>query len=240
MEIKIICTNQSCQQQIAVDDSRRGQLVECPECGSSSRVPSAKKPPLSAGVKVLLWGLTGIAAAAALTAFAVAKHRHQAAEMEQQQREVLKMREAAAATTPPVMKTNRPLSFLNNPLWVMSTTGDVDGIKALLDKQPERLEEQIGGMHATMLHAAACLGQPAAVEELLKRGANVNARTKEGHTPLYDCIYGRGTTEIAEMLIESRADINLPDYKGVTPLQLATTRGKKDIADLLRQHGAKK
>ena len=42
------------------------------------------------------------------------------------------------------------------------------------------------------------------------------------------------------MLIDAGADVKIADNKGITPLQLAIDKGRDDIAELLRQHGAKK
>ena len=41
------------------------------------------------------------------------------------------------------------------------------------------------------------------------------------------------------MLLANNADVNAKDDSEMTPLQLALQQGRDDIADLLRQHGAR-
>jgi ankyrin repeat protein len=49
----------------------------------------------------------------------------------------------------------------------------------------------------------------------------------------------RSNSEILTILITNGADINMPDNKGETPLQLAIRKSRTEMAELLRQHGAK-
>ena len=48
-----------------------------------------------------------------------------------------------------------------------------------------------------------------------------------------------GHKEMVELLLASKAVVDLKDYIGMTPLRLALDQGHIDIADLLRAHGAK-
>ena len=45
--------------------------------------------------------------------------------------------------------------------------------------------------------------------------------------------------EKVKLMVAHKADVNAKDKDGATPLRWAIDHGKKDIADLLRQHGAK-
>jgi len=235
MDIKITCP--SCNQHISAPAAMCGRSITCPSCGEPLKVPTRGSPtagPSGVGKKILI-GIAVIYTIAAVwvTAAVFIRVHDQVRALE------AKMRRGRAM---PVANNNRPaprqFSFTTNELWVKPLNGDLAGVKDILDKNPQRLEERIGGMRATMLHVAAYGGQPDVVAELLRRGADVNARTSQGHTPLYDCILGKGTAEIAGMLLEQKADYTIADTTGKTPLQLATERGKQDIADLLRRHGA--
>jgi len=49
----------------------------------------------------------------------------------------------------------------------------------------------------------------------------------------------KGHKEIAELLIENGADLNVKDDDGRTPLDWAIMRNHTEIADLLHKHGGK-
>ena len=50
---------------------------------------------------------------------------------------------------------------------------------------------------------------------------------------------GRTYVDIVKLLIEAGADVNLADAENVTPLMHARSRNYVEIADLLRQAGAR-
>jgi ankyrin repeat protein len=47
-----------------------------------------------------------------------------------------------------------------------------------------------------------------------------------------------GHLEIVKLLLERGADIHAMNDEGETPYQLSLRRGNREIADLLRKHGA--
>jgi ankyrin repeat protein len=65
----------------------------------------------------------------------------------------------------------------------------------------------------------------------------INARTKEGLTPLRIAAQF-GHKDVAELLLAKGADVNTKDEDGYTPLHF--TAARPDIADLLRRHGVRK
>ena len=97
-------------------------------------------------------------------------------------------------------------------------------------KDLERVKESI--------QAAARIGHIEAVKQHLAAGADVNAKTKSGLTPLHHAAF-YGHMEIAELLIEKGADVKAKDMNGKTPLDEAIKRKHTETADLLRKHGAK-
>ena len=72
----------------------------------------------------------------------------------------------------------------------------------------------------------------------LQHGADINARSGDGQTPLHWALT-YGPLEAVRMLLENGADIEAKDNDGKTALQKAVKRGQKEVVELLREHGAK-
>ena len=75
------------------------------------------------------------------------------------------------------------------------------------------------------------------IEQLLKQGADVNAKDEDGRTPLHDASYW-DLVGIAKFLIENGADVNAKDKDGWTPLYRASHWDYVGIAKLLIENGA--
>ena len=86
------------------------------------------------------------------------------------------------------------------------------------------------------LHAAALCGSVEVVKELVRRGHDVHAVDKQGHTALHMAAKV-GSLELVKYLIDLKSDVNAKGNEG-TPLQVATTAGSLDIVKALVQNGA--
>jgi ankyrin repeat protein len=73
---------------------------------------------------------------------------------------------------------------------------------------------------------------------LVQAGARVNARDGVKHCTALHMAARRGNVEVAEMLLDSGADIEAPDSVGDTPLRRAVNCDKTDVATLLLARGA--
>lgn len=95
-----------------------------------------------------------------------------------------------------------------------------------------------------MLIAASGSALPTAdtVKLLLTRGANVEAKNKNGETALLlaasQGAYERGA--IVRHLLEGHADVRVKDKHGNTPLALAAKNGFTDLLPLLKSPLAKR
>jgi ankyrin repeat protein len=96
--------------------------------------------------------------------------------------------------------------------------------------------------NGTGLIRAADRGYVEIIEELLKTDIRVNHINKLGWTALLEAIIlgdgGKRHTELARLLVEAGADVNLPDKDGVTPLAHAKSKKFPDIIKILGNSGA--
>jgi hypothetical protein len=121
------------------------------------------------------------------------------------------------------------LSWPNSPLLVLLHFVDSS---ALCGSEHEPLQE--GEVRLTPLHDLAQLAhssdysthenQLILAKQLIEHGANVNAVSSLGETPLHNACYGGNVTNLdfVELLLVEGADPNSQDHIGVTPLMGAT------------------
>ena len=87
------------------------------------------------------------------------------------------------------------------------------------------------------IHEAAKNGDLADVKNHLARGADVNAKDKDGCAPLH-LAASSGHKDVAEVLIAKGADVNAKEIFGATPLLYAADHGHMDVVELLITKGA--
>ena len=71
---------------------------------------------------------------------------------------------------------------IDGQLVAASRSGNVNTLRAVLDEYPDKVQARSGEYRWTLLHIAARHGQLAAVNELIERGADVNAREEGDNT----------------------------------------------------------
>ena len=110
--------------------------------------------------------------------------------------------------------------------------GDLDTVRILVREGGANAKDDAG---YTPLHCALCGGHEEIVRFLLSEGADVNAKTTDGLTPL---CFAR-TADAAALLLAASANPNgSPTTSGHTALHAAIDRGDVRIVELLLSHGA--
>lgn len=102
------------------------------------------------------------------------------------------------------------------------------------------LDEPTGKDQTIGLHEAVVTGDIEAVKQHIKNGSDLNIKEPSGgSSPLITAsLFGR--TEIARLLIDAGADINLKNNDGSTALHTAAFFCRKDIVEMLLANGADK
>ncbi len=115
--------------------------------------------------------------------------------------------------------------------------GDLDQVKALLEKNPDLLNTR-GEYDRTPLIEAAFSKQTAIFKFLVEKGADLSLSNKEGFTP-FDFVIFLGEKELVDLVISKGVPIDSNNnVMKVTGLDLAASLGHKDIAELLIAKGA--
>ncbi len=136
------------------------------------------------------------------------------------------------------------------PLTAASLTGDVEAVRLLLARRVDvhavntRGGQQRNGptnnQKVTALHNAAATGAVGMVRDLIKAGANVNARDSRSLTPLHFALASETpSVAVVRTLLAAGADGNAPDNTGETPLDWAEKFGYPEVVSTLKRSGAK-
>ncbi|XP_060065017.1 ankyrin-1-like [Ylistrum balloti] len=94
------------------------------------------------------------------------------------------------------------------------------------------------------LFLCTCLsGERAAIQYMLKQGADINSTSEDGDTPLYLATFGilnaaTPDLEVITDLIEAGCDVNKANLRGYTPLHRAASKGSVPVIKCLLLYGA--
>ena len=105
-------------------------------------------------------------------------------------------------------------------------------IRALLETAAARREKEIA------LFPAIEAGDAEAIRKGMNEKLSPDAYSADGERTLLTEAVSRNKPEIARLLVESGANVNLAPPDGQTALHLAATAGSTELIDLLLKHGA--
>ena len=88
------------------------------------------------------------------------------------------------------------------------------------------------------IFAAIDKGDPIEVAVLLSKGADANAISAWGETPLHRAAMWKKNGLIAGLLLSKGANVNARNKVGMTPLHLAAVMGHDDMVEVLLANGA--
>ena len=150
---------------------------------------------------------------------------------------------------------NLTSNLQESALMTVARSGNVDAAKVLLDAGA-KIDAREDWHTETALMWAAAERHPSMVEYLIKRGADVNARSKVnawerqntseprekwlpygGMTPLLFAAR-EGCLGCVQILAENKADLNVQDPRGVSAPVMAIINGHFDVAAFLIDKGA--
>ncbi len=117
--------------------------------------------------------------------------------------------------------------------FVSIEQGDLDQVERIPHEQFERTN----AFGQTMLACAAVSRQPEVVQWFLRHGANLHARTQDGHTPLMLAARS-GAYDVCKLLLNQGANLEDVDSDGRTPLLNALVSHQVRVAKLLIESGA--
>lgn len=87
---------------------------------------------------------------------------------------------------------------------------------------------------STAVHAAVLAQSVAQIEKLVKSGANLNAKDKNGNAPIH-LAAASSSAKVMKALIKAGANMNLQNKDGATALHIAVAQGKVDVVRALIQ-----
>ncbi len=122
--------------------------------------------------------------------------------------------------------------------------GYIDNLKKYINKHPYTWKTAIDPRTSlTALMLAAVNDRPEVVRILIDSGAHTDVQDAKTKMTAVGYAVREGSTNALEVLLEAKANLEIPDRNGYTPLVLAATgsrgrRGNIEAVKILLEHGA--
>lgn len=117
-----------------------------------------------------------------------------------------------------------------------ASRGDIAAIEQLIADGANVNARTVNGRFTALLMATQA-NRVQAAKTLIELGADVNAGSTLGATPLHVAA-GNNNIEIVDLLIAHEANPNAQDYDGITPLHKAAQYGHVEVIERLLAKGA--
>ena len=121
------------------------------------------------------------------------------------------------------------------PLYLASLYGNPESIKLLLAAGADINFRDADGN--TPLHTAVLYRHPENLDELLKVNPDIDAINTAGYTPLHLAVRRPDNEKAIELLLQQRADVNIPDPTGRNALLVSVGSHQKEYIALLVSNG---
>jgi len=128
-------------------------------------------------------------------------------------------------------------SYVFEDLYDAIETSDLDMVREIISINPKLVfgKDEYG---FTIVHAVASTDNEEIAKLILSYKIDVNSKNEDGITPIHNVMY----PNIAQILIDSGANINITDNGGNTPLHIQASDGEErnDVIEVLLKSGADK
>ncbi|XP_014294638.1 putative ankyrin repeat protein RF_0381 [Halyomorpha halys] len=129
--------------------------------------------------------------------------------------------------------------IMNTLYTALKLGANLEGIKLMLHDINDLNVGFSYNCRSVLHHAVSSNCELVVVEQLIKNGANINARDIFGTTPLHLAVTCNKASEFVPKLLALGADVNARNQSGETPLYLAVKQFKKfDVIKILLEFGA--
>ncbi|MFP3020524.1 MAG: ankyrin repeat domain-containing protein [Wolbachia sp.] len=126
-----------------------------------------------------------------------------------------------------------PIYLLGTEDFIQRAEQRLHDRTSILPTQKTIIDDRVGSnLISLSLHSAARENKVIEAEDLLKKGADINAKDDKGWTPLHEAA-SKGSLELAKLFVKERADVNAKNNKGWTPLHEAVQSGHSNIVEFL-------
>lgn len=128
-----------------------------------------------------------------------------------------------------------PLKGNSTFAYLAATRGLTEIVDLLLIHKYEKPDDTRFG-DSSPLYVACQEDQLGVAKILIKHGANIEFKYRDGFTPLYVASQ-RGCIDIVKYLVSIGANVTVTCDNGSTPIYIASQEGRTDVIDFLWRHG---